>query len=146
MIVRVGGSAPYEQRYGYCRLVIAGEWALTAGTTAIGPDGVLHPGDAHGQARAAFGIALDALARAGIRADRVVRTRIYIVDPGHQSEVGRAHGEILGDVRRWQRWWWSPGSSIRRCWSRSSSRRTSARTRPLPDACRGSAGECRLGE
>ena len=100
MIVRVGGSAPYEQRYGYCRLVIAGGWALTAGTTAIDPEGgVLHPGDAHGQARAAFGIALDALARAGIRADRVVRTRIYIVDPGHQSEVGRAHGEIFGDVR-----------------------------------------------
>src|SRR6478735_951757 len=99
MIVRVGGSAPYEQRYGYCRLVIAGDWALTAGTTAIGPDGVLHPGDAHGQARAAFGIALDALTRAGVSADRVVRTRIYIVDPEHQSEVGRAHGEVFGDIR-----------------------------------------------
>jgi enamine deaminase RidA (YjgF/YER057c/UK114 family) len=99
MIVRVGGSAPYEQRYGYCRLVIAGGWALTAGTTAIGADGVLHPGDAYGQTRAAIGIALDALARAGVGADRVVRTRIYIVDPEHQSEVGRAHGEAFGDVR-----------------------------------------------
>jgi enamine deaminase RidA (YjgF/YER057c/UK114 family) len=99
MIVRVGGSAPYEHRYGYCRLVIAGGWALTAGTTAIGPDGVLHRGDAHGQARAALGIALDALARAGVSADRVVRTRIYIVDPEHHFDVGRAHSEVFGDVR-----------------------------------------------
>ncbi len=99
MIVRVGGAAPYEQRYGYCRVVLAGDWALTAGTTAVGPDGVLHPGDAYGQARAAIGIALDALDRAGASADRVVRTRIYIVDPADESDVGRAHGEVFGHIR-----------------------------------------------
>jgi enamine deaminase RidA (YjgF/YER057c/UK114 family) len=99
MIVRVGGSAPWEQRYGYCRVVIAGDWALTAGTTATGPAGVLHPGDPYGQTRAAFGIALEALERAGAPADRVVRTRMYVVDREHQPEVGRAHAALFGENR-----------------------------------------------
>ncbi len=99
MIVRVPGSSPYEARYSYCRVVIAGEWAITAGTTATGADGVLHPGDAYRQAQTAFEIALEALGRVGVPADRVVRTRMYIVDAAHESAVGQAHGEVFGDAR-----------------------------------------------
>jgi enamine deaminase RidA (YjgF/YER057c/UK114 family) len=99
MIVRVGGSAPYEERYGYCRVALAGGWALTAGTTAVGPDGPLHPGDAYAQARTAFGIALDALAGVGVPRSAVVRTRMYVVDAAHTDAVGRGHGELFGDVR-----------------------------------------------
>ena len=100
MIVRAGGTAPWEERYGYCRVVVAGGWALTAGTTATGPDGaVLHPGDPYEQARSAFGIALDALERCGARRQDVVRTRMYVVDADHQPEVGRAHAGVFGDVR-----------------------------------------------
>ncbi|GAA3609759.1 RidA family protein [Microlunatus ginsengisoli] len=95
----MGGAAPYETRYGYSRVVIAGDRALTAGTTALGPVGVLHPGDAYAQARSAFGIALDALAGAGVPADRVVRTRMYVVDPSHADAVSRAHGEVFGTIR-----------------------------------------------
>ena len=99
MIRRVGGAAPYERTYGYCRVVLAGGWALVAGTTAVGPAGVLHPGDPFAQARAAFGIALDALASAGVPAERVVRSRMYVVDPDHADQVGRAHGEVFGAIR-----------------------------------------------
>jgi enamine deaminase RidA (YjgF/YER057c/UK114 family) len=99
VIVRVGGAAPYEERFGYCRVVIAGNWALTAGTTATGPDGALHPHDAYEQTRAAFGIALGALQGAGVGVDRVVRTRMYVTDREHQPEVGRAHADVFGGVR-----------------------------------------------
>jgi enamine deaminase RidA (YjgF/YER057c/UK114 family) len=99
VIVRVGGSAPWEERYGYCRVVVAGDWALTAGTTATGPDGVLHPGDPHAQTLAAFDTALDALESAGVSRDQVVRTRMYVVNREHQPAVGRAHGEVFGAVR-----------------------------------------------
>ena len=99
MIVRVRGSAPYEEPYGYCRVVIAGDWALTAGTTAVGSGGVLHPGNPYEQARAAFGIALDALAGAGVPAERVARTRMYVVDAAHADLVARAHGEVFGQIR-----------------------------------------------
>jgi len=29
----------------------------------------------------------------------VVRTRMYVVDMDHQSEIGRAHNDLFGEVR-----------------------------------------------
>ena len=98
-IERFAGTAPWETRYGYCRVVRAGGWAITAGTTATGPVGVLHPGDAYAQTLAAFGIALDALAAAGVPREAVVRTRMYVVDIDDQERVGAAHAELFGAVR-----------------------------------------------
>lgn len=98
-IERFAGTAPWEARYGYCRVVRAGGWAITAGTTATGPDGVLHPGDAYAQTLAAFGIALDALAAAGVSREQVVRTRMYVVDIDDQEQVGAGHAELFGAVR-----------------------------------------------
>jgi enamine deaminase RidA (YjgF/YER057c/UK114 family) len=99
LITRFTGLAPWETRYGYSRVVIAGDWAITAGTTATGPDGVLHPGDPYRQTLAAFSIALDALQAAGAAPERVVRTRMYVTDITSQAAVGRAHQELLGHIR-----------------------------------------------
>jgi enamine deaminase RidA (YjgF/YER057c/UK114 family) len=99
LIRRFAGSAPWEASYGYSRVVLAGDWAITAGTTATGSDGVLHPDDAYQQTIAAFMIALDALQAAGVAADRVVRTRMYVTDISCQADVGRAHHELFGDIR-----------------------------------------------
>jgi enamine deaminase RidA (YjgF/YER057c/UK114 family) len=96
---RFAGSARWEERYGYCRVVRAGDWALTAGTTATGADGVLHPGDPYRQTLAAFTIALDALRAAGVAPEQVVRTRMYVVDIAHQDRVGAAHRELFGAIR-----------------------------------------------
>ena len=98
-IERFPGTARWEEQYGYCRVVRAGAWVLTAGTTAMGPDGVLHPGDPYRQTLAAFGIALDALRSVGVSAERVVRTRMYVVDIAHQERVGAAHRELFGVSR-----------------------------------------------
>lgn len=99
IIERFAGRAPWEERYGYCRVVRAGRWALTAGTTATGGDGVLHPGDAYAQTRAAFMIALEALEAAGVPRSAVVRTRMYVTDIADADAVGRAHVELFGAVR-----------------------------------------------
>jgi enamine deaminase RidA (YjgF/YER057c/UK114 family) len=98
-IERFAGTARWEDRYGYCRVVRAGGWALTAGTTATGVDGVLHPGDPYQQTLAAFGIALDALRSAGVAPEQVVRTRMYVVDIAHQDRIGAAHRELFGPTR-----------------------------------------------
>jgi enamine deaminase RidA (YjgF/YER057c/UK114 family) len=99
LITRFAGVAPWEAKYGYSRVVVAGGWAITAGTTATGPDGVLHRGDPYRQALAAFTIALDALAAADVAPEQVVRTRMYVTDITSQAEVGRAHQEVLGHIR-----------------------------------------------
>jgi enamine deaminase RidA (YjgF/YER057c/UK114 family) len=98
-VQREGSGGPWEAAYGYSRVIKAGPWALTAGCTAT-VDGVVGPvGDPHGQAVRAFGIALDALAKVGAGTADVVRTRMYVVDPAHADEVGRAHGDIFGQIR-----------------------------------------------
>jgi enamine deaminase RidA (YjgF/YER057c/UK114 family) len=99
LIRRFAGSAPWEARYGYSRVVVAGDWAITAGTTATGLGGVLHPGDPYQQALAAFRTALDALQAAGASPEQVVRTRMYVTDITSQAEIGRAHQEMLGHIR-----------------------------------------------
>ncbi len=99
LITRFAGLAPWEAQYGYSRVVVAGDWAITAGTTATGLQGVMHPGDPYRQTLAAFKIALDALQAAGAAPEQVVRTRLYVTDITSQAEVGRAHQEVFGQIR-----------------------------------------------
>ena len=82
----------WEELYGYRRVIRAGDRLLTAGTTAPGAD-------AAAQARAAFGIALDALFAEGAKITDVVRTRMYITDRADADAVGEVHGALFGDVR-----------------------------------------------
>ena len=96
----VSSGGPYEALYGYSRAVAVGDSCWVAGTTDAGPDGTSqHPGDAAGQARAAFGIALAALAEAGFAVADVVRTRMYIVNAEDAPAVAGVNGELFGQVR-----------------------------------------------
>jgi enamine deaminase RidA (YjgF/YER057c/UK114 family) len=92
-------KGPWEDKFGYSRVVTAGPFALTAGCTSTVDGQVAHVGDAAGQAREAFRIALDALATVGAGVHDVVRTRMYVVRHEDGEAVGRAHGEIFGAVR-----------------------------------------------
>ena len=92
-----------------------------SGTTDAGPDGTsLHPGDAGGQARAAFAIVEGALREAGFTLEDVVRTRMYVVDPADIPAVDRRPrravrgGPAGGDARRRR-----AADDARACWSRS---------------------------
>ena len=77
-----------------------GDACWVAGTTDAGPDGLsAHPGDAAGQARAAYAIALAALVEAGFGAADVVRTRMYIVRPEDATAVAAVNGELFGTIR-----------------------------------------------
>ena len=98
-IERFGSGGPYEDIYGYSRVVRAGPWLLTAGCTSTVDGEVTNVDDAGGQARVAFGIALSALAAAGAGIDTVVRTRMYVTSDDDADAVGRVHGEIFAAVR-----------------------------------------------
>ena len=59
-----------------------------------------HPGDAAAQTRAGAGrSSREALERAGFTLADVVRTRMFVTDISRWEEIGRAHGEVFGDVR-----------------------------------------------
>lgn len=98
-IQRYGSGGPWEDLYGYCRVVRAGDLVLTAGCTSTVDGVVTGVGDAYAQARTALGIAVDALRSAGAAAGDVVRSRIYITDRAYADAAGRAHGEIFGAHR-----------------------------------------------
>ena len=97
---RISSGGPWEARYGYSRVAIAGDSAYIAGTTDAGPDGrSLHPGDPAAQARAILAIIERALAEAGFALADVVRTRMYVTDPGNIAPVAEVHGALFRDIR-----------------------------------------------
>src|SRR6185503_13768319 len=97
---RVSSGGPWEARYGYSRVAVAGDMAFVAGTTDAGPDGhSTHAGDLAGQARAIFEIIGRALAEAGFSLDDVVRTRMFVIDRLHIGPVAEVHGEVFRNVR-----------------------------------------------
>jgi enamine deaminase RidA (YjgF/YER057c/UK114 family) len=63
------------------------------------PDGASPPAGAYAQARRCLTIILEALAEVGARPEHVVRTRVYITSADDWEEIGRAHGEVFGEIR-----------------------------------------------
>ena len=100
MTARFGSGGPYEEQFGYSRVVTTGPHAWVAGCTSVIDGELVHVGDAAAQARAAFAVALQALDRAGVGRDDVVRTRMFVVDiAGNGDAVALVHGEVFADVR-----------------------------------------------
>jgi enamine deaminase RidA (YjgF/YER057c/UK114 family) len=98
-VVRLGSENPWEPVVGYSRIVVRGDTAWVSGTTSAVKGVVAHPGDAGAQTRQALTIIREALERAGFTLADVVRTRIFVTDISRWEEIGRAHGEVFGDVR-----------------------------------------------
>jgi enamine deaminase RidA (YjgF/YER057c/UK114 family) len=84
---------------GYSRVVVRGDSAWVSGCTSTVDGEVRHVGDVAGQAREALAALETALEGAGFTLADVVRTRMYLTDISRWEELGRAHGEVFGDVR-----------------------------------------------
>jgi enamine deaminase RidA (YjgF/YER057c/UK114 family) len=98
-IQRHGSGGPWEDRFGYSRIVTAGPHAWVSGCTAT-VDGIVQGnGDPYTQTQMSFDNARKALETAGFGLADVVRTRWYVVHGRDIDEVGRAHGEIFADFR-----------------------------------------------
>jgi enamine deaminase RidA (YjgF/YER057c/UK114 family) len=95
---RIASGSPYEPVIGFSRALRVGGRVLVSGTAPIWPDGSCDP-DPEVQAARCLEIILVALAEAGAGPEHVVRTRLYLVDPGDWEAVGRAHGSVFAEVR-----------------------------------------------
>ncbi|MGJ3231274.1 MAG: RidA family protein [Oceanicaulis sp.] len=96
---RITSGAPWEDKVGYRRAVVAGDHVYVAGTVAVDEAGApFAPGDAGAQAARCLEIIVAALKEAGARPDDVVRTRMFVTDmrPETQGAVGAAHNAVFG--------------------------------------------------
>jgi len=95
---RVASGSPYEPVIGFSRAIVSGHHVFVSGTAPIMPDGGDPPADAFGQAKRCLEIIATALEQVGSSIHDVVRTRCYLVSAEDWKDVGRAHGDVFGDV------------------------------------------------
>src|SRR5580765_1522304 len=87
--------SPFAATVGYSRAIRAGQHIYVSGTAPIGCDSP----DPYEQAKRCLEIIVAALRELGAGPEHVVRTRVFITDPADWEAIGRAHGEVFGDVR-----------------------------------------------
>jgi enamine deaminase RidA (YjgF/YER057c/UK114 family) len=100
-VERLGSEppGPYEAAVGYSRVVRSGPHVWVAGCTSVDEHGVVHGATQGEQMALAIAALLRALERVGAGPQDVVRTRMFTTDISRSDEIGRAHGDVFGDVR-----------------------------------------------
>jgi len=95
----VSTGGPWEAKIGYSRAVRVGAHVQVSGSTAMTPSGLVGKGDPYAQTIQTLKTIEAALQQAGVSLADVVRTRIYMANIDQWQEVGRAHGEVFGNIR-----------------------------------------------
>lgn len=95
----VSTGGPWEAKIGYSRAVRVGAHVQVSGSTAMTAAGLVGKGDPYAQTIQTLKTIELALQQAGVSLADVVRTRIYMANIDQWQEVGRAHGDVFGNIR-----------------------------------------------
>lgn len=96
----IRSGTKWENIVGYSRAVRIERLVEVAGTTAVDEHGaVVGAGDAYVQTRYILQKAERALAEAGATLRDVIRTRMFVTDIRQWEAIGRAHGEVFGEIK-----------------------------------------------
>jgi enamine deaminase RidA (YjgF/YER057c/UK114 family) len=99
--LRLAGDppSPWEQAYGFSRVVATAGWVMVGGTTSVNEDGVVVGETPYEQTVEILGKLERELGRAGASLREVVQLRVYVADISRADEVGRAFGDALRQFR-----------------------------------------------
>jgi len=96
----ISSGGLWETKVGYSRAVRVGDIIVVAGTTATDSQGnVIGINDAYTQTKVILEKIGESLKQAGASMKDVIRTRMFVTDIGRWDEIGRAHGEVFGNIR-----------------------------------------------
>lgn len=98
---RLGGDppSPYEGMYGFSRVAVVGGFVLVGGMTSVNADGIVLGTTPYEQTIEILRKVEHELSRVGASLADVVQTRIYVTDISRSEGVGRAHGDVFGEIR-----------------------------------------------
>lgn len=96
---KLSSGAVWESLVGYSRAVRAGNIIEVAGTTAVEDGQIIGSGNAYEQTKCILSKIKKAIEALGGDIQQVTRTRMYVTNIQDWQEIGRAHGEMFGEIR-----------------------------------------------
>ncbi len=91
--------SPFEGPFGFSRVARFGSFVIVGGTTSVSVDGVVVGETPYDQTLEILRKIEHELGRFGAALTDVIQNRVYVTDISRAAEVGRAHGELFGEIR-----------------------------------------------